>query len=210
MENKGYFIIDGSHLFASIFDLQRKLPEFKGKKLDVSRFSEALIRKWSLNIRGIIRCIIYVKKGERRVEEFLHTGDISKPGIKSHWRIKECGQSIPSIPDSELQKISQKYRDHFLRAEKGVDIQLACDSLLLASSNKASNFVFLLNDRDYIPLLEALHGLGSNIYLTELSDKIKMQKSLIELADMYLTLDGELDAMFGITKQSQSVPKQTL
>lgn len=210
MENKGYFIIDGSHLFASIFDLQRKLPKYKGKKLNVSRFSEALVRKWSLNIGATIRCILYVKKGERRVQELLHTGDISKPGVKSHWRIKECGQSIPSIPDSELQKISQKYRDHFLRAEKGVDIQLACDSLLLASNSRASNFVFLLNDRDYIPLFEALHGLGSNIYLTELSEKIKTQKSLIELADMYLTLDGELDAMFGITDQSQTVQEQTL
>lgn len=210
MENKGYFIVDGSHLFASIFDIQRKLSRYKGKKLNVSRFSEALIRKWSLNVRGIIRCIIYVKKGEKRVQELLHTGDISKPGVKSHWRIKECGQSISSIPNSELQKVSQKYRDHFLRAEKGVDIQLVCDSLLLASSSKASNFVFLLNDRDYIPLFETLHGLGSNIYLTELSEKIKIQKSLIELADMYLTLDGELDAMFGITEQSQSVPEQTL
>lgn len=210
MENKGYFIIDGSHLFASIFDLQRKLPKYKGKKLDVSRFAEALIRKWSLNIGVTIRCIIYVKKGERRVQELLHTGNISMPGIKSHWRIKECGQSIQSIPDTELQKISQKYRDHFLRAEKGVDIQLACDSLLLASNSKASNFVFLLNDRDYIPLFESLHGLGSNIYLTELSEKIKIQKSLIELVDMYLTLDEELDAMFGIAAEPQSAPEQTL
>ncbi len=107
MDNKGYFIIDGSHLFASIFDLQRKLPKYKGKKLDVSRFSEALIRKWSLNIGVTIRCILYVKKGEKRVRELLPTGYISKPGVKSHWRIKECGQSIPSIPDSELKKISK-------------------------------------------------------------------------------------------------------
>ena len=67
-----------------------------------------------------------------------------------------------------------------------------------------------MNDRDYIPLFEALHGLGSNIYITELSEKIKIQKSLIELADMYLTLDQELDTMFGITQEPQSSPEQTL
>lgn len=210
MENKGYFIIDGSHLFASIYDIQRKQSKYSDKKLDLSEFYLALLRKWGIEMIKPIRCIIYVKKDEQRVSDMLHTGDISKPGVKNRWRIKECGQSISSIPATELHKISQKYRDHFMRAEKGVDIQLACDSLLLASNNKASNFVFLLNDRDYIPLFEALHGLGSNIYLTALSEKIKIQASLIELADRYLALDEELDAMFGIIKQSQVVPEQTL
>jgi len=210
MDNRGYFIIDGSHLFASIFDLKRKITKYADNKLIISAFAEALMRKWSLHIGTMVRCVIYVKKGEKRVTEMLDIGDVNTPGEKSHWRIKECGQSVPSIPDSELQKIDQKYRDHFLRAEKGVDVQLVCDVLSLASNGRASNFVFLVNDRDYIPLFESLQSLGANVYLTELSTKLNMQKSLIDLADRYLTLDEELDSLFGVKVQKQEVPTQTL
>lgn len=210
MENRGYFIIDGSHLFASIFDLQRKITTYKDKKLIVSIFSEALMRKWSLHIGAMVRCIIYVKKGEKRIQQLLEIGSTNIPGNKSHWRIKECGQSIQSIPQTQLQKIDSRYRDHFLRAEKGVDIQLTCDTLMLAASGKASNFIFLVNDRDYIPLFESLQQLGANVYLTDLSAKLKMQKSLIDISDKYLTLDDELDAIFGVSQQEQNVPEQTL
>src|SRR5579872_6482394 len=209
MENRGYFIIDGSHLFASIFELQRKETKYKGKKLIVSKFTEALTRKWSLHIGNIVRCVFYIKKGDTRIAQLLEVGSTSTPGEKSHWRIKECGQSIRSVPEKELQKISLKYRDHFLRAEKGVDIQLTCDTLLLAMTAKASNFVFFVNDRDYIPLFESMQSLGSNIYLTELSSKLKIQSSLIDLADRYLTLDDELDSIFGVSTPPQNAPTQS-
>lgn len=210
MDNRGYFIIDGSHLFASIFELQRKEAKYKDKRLIVSKFAEALMRKWSLHIGNVVRCIFYIKKGEARITQLLDVGATSVPGEKSHWRIKECGQSIRSIPESELQKIRPEYRDHFLRAEKGVDIQLTCDTLLLSMNARASNFIFFVNDRDYIPLFESIQSLGANIYLTELSSKLKVQKSLIDLADRYLTLDDELDTIFGVSTPSQNVPTQSL
>lgn len=210
MDNRGYFIIDGSHLFASIFELRRKNANYKNTKLNVGKFSEALMRTWNLNIGSMVRCIIYVKTGEKRIDELLDLGAVDKPGEKNHWRVKKCGQTIQSIPDEELQKIDEKYRDHFLRAEKGVDIQLTCDTLMLASNARASNFVFLVNDRDYIPLFESLHSLGANIYLTELSSQLQLQESLIDLADKYLTLDSELDNMFGLSSADQKVPEQVL
>lgn len=111
----------------------------------------------------------------------------------------------------EVPKKWHKYRDNFRRPEKGVDIQLVCDTLLLALNGKASNFVFFLNDRDYLPFFEALHGLGANIYITELSEKNPPQESLRDLSDLYLTLDDELDFIFGITKkEKQSIPLQSL
>ena len=131
------------------------------------------------------------------------------PGEKDHWQIKECGESIRAIPEDELQKISFQYRDHFARAEKGLDTKLTCDALLFVANNRASNIVFLVNDRDYIPLFEAIQDLGGNIYLTALDGSQEIQKGLANLCDKYLVLDNELDNIFGIERQLVLSPMQT-
>lgn len=201
MEDRGYFIIDGSHLFSSIHELWRTKPEFKDRKLDIGRLTEALKRKWSIYIGGIIRIVYYFKQNDKRLKAMLVIPETDMPGKKDHWQIKECGEGIKSIPDEELQKISEQYRDHFIRAEKGLDIKLACDVLILVSSGRASNIVFLVNDRDYIPLFEAIQYLGGNVYLTALDRNQKVQKGLANLCDKFLTLNDELDNIFGIIRQ---------
>lgn len=87
-----------------------------------------------------------------------------------------------------------------MRAEKGLDIKLACDVLTLVSSGRVRNIIFLVNDRDYIPLFEAVQDLGGNTYLTALDSSQKIQKGLANLSDKFLTLDNELDNIFGITE----------
>ncbi len=201
MENRGYFIVDGSHLFSSIYELRRTKSEFKDKKLDIGRLTEALMRKWSIYIGETIRIVYYFKQNDRRLKTMLIVPETDLPGKKDHWQIKECGESIKSIPEEELQKISEQYRDHFIRAEKGLDIKLACDVLIFVSSGRASNIVFLVNDRDYIPLFEAIQYLGGNVYLTGLDSSQKIQKGLANLCDKFLTLDDELDNIFGIIRQ---------
>jgi len=208
MENRGYFIIDGSHLFSSIHELQRTKQEYAGKKLNINIFTEALMRKWSLWIGSTIRVVYYFKQNDGRLRTMLDIPETDEPGKKNHWQIKECGESIDAVPEEQLQKLDAKYRDHFARSEKGLDGKLICDVLMLVASDRASNIVFLVNDRDYIPLFESVQALGGNTYLTALDSAQRIQKRLANLADKYLTLDLELDSIFGVVRQPlQSEPQ---
>ena len=207
MENRGYFIIDGSRLFSSIHEIWRTKPEFKDKKLKLDLLTEALKRKWSLYVGAIVRVVYYFKKNDGRLKTMLEIPETDSPGQKDHWQIKECGESIKAIPDDELQKISAQYRDHFARAEKGLDIKLTCDILVSIASGRSSNVVFLVNDRDYVPLFEAIQYLGGNVYLTALDRSQEVQKGLANLCDRYLTLDDELDNIFGVVRKSNQQPE---
>jgi uncharacterized LabA/DUF88 family protein len=205
MDNRGYFIIDGSRLFSSIHEIRRTRPEFKDKKLKLGLLTEALMRKWSLYVGSTIRMVYYFKKNDKRLKTMLDIPESHYPGEKNHWQIKECGEGLKAIPEEELQKIDPQYRDHFARAEKGLDTKLTCDVLVFVASGRASNIVFLVNDRDYVPLFDAIQYLGGNAYLTALDGSQNIQKGLANLCDKYLTLDDELENIFGVVgKQTQT------
>lgn len=209
MDDRGYFIIDGSRLFSSIHEIWRTKPEYKDKKLKLDLLTEALMRKWSLHVGVTIRVVYYFKKKDQRLNTMLEIPKSDCPGAKNHWQIKECGESVHAIPEEELQKIDAKYRDHFARAEKGLDTRLTCDVLMSVAAGKSSNVVFLVNDRDYVPLFDAIQYLGGNVYLTALDSAQNIQKGLANLCDKYLTLDNELDNIFGIVR-SPDVAHETL
>ncbi|TRZ53650.1 MAG: NYN domain-containing protein [Dehalococcoidia bacterium] len=187
-----------------------KKPEFKDKKLKLNLLVEALMRKWSLYVGATIRIVFYFKKRDHRLQTMLEIPESHSPGSKDHWQIKECGESIGAIPEEELQKIDAKYRDHFARAEKGLDTRLTCDALLAVVNGRASNIVFLVNDRDYVPLFDAIQYVGGNTYLTALDSSQNIQKGLANLCDKYLTLDDELDNIFGITRIPLIVAEEPL
>ncbi len=210
MDNRGYFIIDGSHLFSSIHEIRRTHTEYHDKKLNISLLTEALMRKWSLWVGSTIRIVYYFKQNDNRIKTMLVVPEADEPGKKNHWQIKECGEPIETVPDEELQKLSPQYRDHFARSEKGLDGKLICDVLMLVASGKATNIVFLVNDRDYIPIFEAVQALGGNTYLTALDSTQKIQKKLAKLSDKYLTLDSELDSIFDINRQTVSAEQHVL
>ena len=210
MDNRGYFIIDGSRLFSSIHELQRTKPEYSGKKLSIPLLTKFLMLKWSPYIGATIRIVYYFKQNDNRIKTMLDIPEVDEPDKKDHWRKIECGIPIKSIPDEELQKIDSKYRENFSRQEKGLDSKLICDVLLLVANGKASNIVFLVNDSDYLPLFESVQALGGNTYLTALDSSQKIHKKLASLADKYLTLDSELDQIFGVVRQAQQPEPQVL
>jgi len=210
MDERGYFVIDGSHLFSSVHELQRTKTEYAGKKLSIPLLTEALMRKWSLWIGTTIRVVYYFKQNDNRLKTMLDIPEADEPGKKDHWQIKECGESIDAVPDEQLQRLDAKYRDHFARQEKGLDGKLICDVLMSVANGKSSNIVLLVNDRDYIPLFESIQALGGNTYLTALDDSQKIQKKLAKLADKYLTLNSELDAIFGVVRQPPQPGPQVL
>lgn len=210
MDDRGYFIIDGSHLFSSIHELQRTKPEYIGKKLSIPILTKSLMLKWSPWVGATIRVVYYFKQSDKRIKTMLDIPDVDEPDKKNHWRKIECGIPIKNIPEEELQKLDSKYRECFPRSEKGLDSKLICDVLMLVANGKASNIVFLVNDSDYLPLFESVQALGGNTYLTGLDSSQKIQKKLANLADKYLTLDLELDQIFGVVRQLPQAEPQVL
>lgn len=196
---RGIKVIDGSHLFASIAQVWRDHPELKDHKLRIDVLSDVLTTKWEIYTGPSIRTIYYFKKGNQRIKEMLDIPPASSPNMRSHWQINECAQSVTSIPEKEIAKLDPKYRDQFHKAEKGLDMELACDALQLVANGRTDAVVFLVNDRDYIPLFKAVQRLGSNAYLCALDAKQPIQRDLAEVADLYLTLDDNLNAIFGYT-----------
>jgi len=209
MDKRGYFLIDGSHLFSSIFAIRRKRQKFKNRKLNISVLSRVLMNKWAFDVEPAVRATFYFKKGDSRLKTMLKIPKTNKPGEKNYWQIEECAEGLKAIPEKYLQKLPKKYRDQYKR-EKGLDVKLACDALILISSGKAQNIVFLVDDRDYIPLFRAVQYLGANVYLTSLSGTPNIQEKLTDCCDRYLTLDDELDSIFGITKKESKQRQQII
>lgn len=194
---RGVQVIDGSHLFASINSVWRDHPELKNHKLKINVLTRAMVGVWAQYTGPTIRTIYYFKKGDKRIETMLSIPSASSPNLRSHWQINECAQSVKTIPASEIAKVDSKYHDQIHRSEKGLDMELACDVLQLAATGKIDAIVFLVNDRDYLPLFRTLQRLGANAYLISLDSKQAIQKDLVNLADLYQTLEDNLNEIFG-------------
>ncbi|TAH33194.1 NYN domain-containing protein [Candidatus Saccharibacteria bacterium] len=193
----GYFYVDGSFLFASIERVKRAHTELKDSKLNISELSGELSQLFNSNISQSIRVNFYFRKADPRIKTMLTIPSIhNAPG---HWRIIECGTNLKGqkiLPSEVIDTLPAEYRDTFPRAEKGVDMELACDALLLAAGGKVNSFVFVINDRDYIPLLQSIQRLGANTYIAGLDIRQKVQDDLLKFADRYLTLESNLNRIF--------------
>jgi len=193
----GCYYVDGSYLFASIERIKHDHPELKDCKLNIAKLALHLQTQFGSNFHSSLRVVYYFRTKDPRIKEKLTIPPIH--GQRGHWQIKECGtnvKGIKPIPATILDKLPEKYRDLYPRAEKGLDMELACDALLLAAGGRVECFVFIINDRDYIPLLNSIQRLGANTYLAGLDAKQKIQDSLLNLADRYVTLESYLHEMF--------------
>ena len=75
-------------------------------------------------------------------------------------------------------------------------MRLACDALSTAAMGRITDFLFMLDDRDYIPMLEAIQRFGCCTYLTTLDDQ-PPNKMLLDIADRYLPVSKQqLDRLF--------------
>src|SRR4051812_37256921 len=127
---KGIVVVDGSRLFAEIFDIRRTRSK-PSAKCNLAELSSMLHHVWRSNLGEYVRTTYYFKQQDKRIQDMLTLGT-----VRDHWGIVECGISLSAIPDEELAKLPPKYRDHFPRSEKGVDIKLACDCLSLAATGR--------------------------------------------------------------------------
>jgi len=62
--------------------------------------------------------------------------------------------------------------------QKGVDIQMAVDALTMAYRNYYDTGLFLLADRDFIPLIEAVKNAGKKTYLFNYVGKTPLELTL--------------------------------
>src|SRR6266852_1199649 len=160
-----YMFFDGSSLITQIRQLQGKDGRFKGHKLQpldlVTYFDEAVITD-GLGT-AYKRAVFYFAKGDSQVEQFLDLPSRKTPGLVRDVEFRFCGRKIAGSAPSEewLETVPDEFRERCQRSEKGVDIEICCDALHLASAKLMDRLLLLTNDSDFVPLCRMLKQLGA-------------------------------------------------
>lgn len=185
-----YFFIDGSALTAQIRQLQRAEPTFRGRKLCPKKFVGHLMRSL-LELHGgeYKRAIFYFPKGdETSIEEYLDMPDLKKPGDVRDIHFKFCGEKLKKSSEFEKfveENVPSHFSDRFGKSEKGIDIEMCCDGLKLASAARVERQFLLSNDRDFIPFCRTIKEFGANISIIHLSKFVNPNLGLLKEADSY-------------------------
>lgn len=198
---ENYFFIDGSALIAQVREVQKTEKSFRGRKLDpiklIEYFQEAL---FILGSEAYKRAVFYFPKGETTLSEYLVMPNIKKPGLIRDLSFKYCGEKLKgsaAFSKFVLEKVPSKWRGRFTKSEKGVDLEICCDALKLASMGKIERLFLLTNDDDFVPLCKAIKEFGANISLIQLSDIIAPNESLLAETDSYDVVPlANLQSMF--------------
>jgi uncharacterized LabA/DUF88 family protein len=185
-----YFFIDGSALCAQIRVLQREDRSFEKRRLIASKlieyFCESLV---ILGAGDFKRATFYFPKGDEiAIQDYLVIPEFKKPGTVRDIHFKFCGQKLKgSAQFTEFveSNVPAKWRDRFSKSEKGVDIEICCDALKLASASRMERLFLFTNDDDFLPLCRTLKEFGANISIIQLTDLVAPNTSLVSDVDSY-------------------------
>jgi hypothetical protein len=185
-----YFFIDGSALTAQIRQLQRAEPIFRARKLCPQLFLQHFMYTLrDLHAGEYKRATFYFPKGdETAIEDFLHMPDHKKPGSIRDLNFKFCGHKLKKSVEFDKfveESVPSKFHDRFAKSEKGIDIEMCCDALRLASSSRIERLFLLSNDGDFIPFCRILKEFGANISILHLSEATLPNGDLLREADSY-------------------------
>jgi uncharacterized LabA/DUF88 family protein len=109
------------------------------------------------------------------------------------------------------EEVPPQWKDRCVKSEKGVDTEICCDALRLASLGKMDRLFFFTNDRDFIPLCKTLKEFGVNVSLIHLSKFTNPNKLLISECDSYDIVNPEhLKTIFEIQKVISQPQPNTL
>jgi len=159
------------------------------------------------------RAIFYFPVGdEAYVEDYLVMPDHKNPGEIRDIYFKFCGQKLKKSAEfNEFveTKVPPKFRDRFTKSEKGIDIEICCDGLKLASASRLDRLFLFSNDDDFVPFCRTIKEFGANISIIHLSQTINSNVSLLREADSYdVVPDVELQQMFlPIPKMAAPTPE---
>jgi hypothetical protein len=136
----------------------------------------------------------------------------SRPGEVRDMHFKFCGEKLKKsgVFDALVEAhIPDQFRDRVSKSEKGIDIEICCDALKLASASEIDRLFLLTNDRDFIPLCKTLKEFGANISLIHLSKATNPSVELLKEVDSYDLVPFEaLQAMFLPVPQTPPPPPQ--
>ena len=101
-----------------------------------------------------------------------------------------------------------KFKNHFSKSEKGIDIEICCDAFKLASASRLDRLFLLTNDDDFIPFCRTMKEYGANVSIIHLSDKVTRNISLLREADSYdIVPEIQLQEIFlPVLLQQQDAP----
>jgi hypothetical protein len=136
--NKNYFFIDGSALSAQIRYLWRSNPTFRNRKLCPRHFISYFVNALpELTGGSYKRATFYFPEGDQAsVEEHLRMPDHGRPGEIRDLHFKFCGHKLKKSAEFDKfveERVPQKFQGRFSKSEKGIDIEICCDALRLAS-----------------------------------------------------------------------------
>ncbi len=211
-----YFFIDGSALTAQIRQLRREDPSFKDRKLCPKLLTEYFMRALrELHGGSYKRVTFYFPIGdEAAVEEYLVMPDHKVPGEVRDIHFKFCGQKLKrSAEFTEFveTQVPAKFQHRFSKSEKGIDIEICCDALKLASGSRLERLFLFTNDDDFIPLCRTIKEYGANVSLIHLSETANQNLSLLRETDSFdVVPKSELQQLFlpiPSTPAPQTVPQ---
>jgi|SRR6266852_1212576 len=200
--NANYFFIDGSALTAQIRQLQRAEPTYRERKLCPREFlTHFMMSLQHLHGGSYKRATVYFPQGdEAAVGEYLRMPDHQHPGEIRDLHFKFCGQKLKKSAEFDKfveESVPSKFQSRFAKSEKGIDIEMCCDALRLASAARLERLFLLTNDGDFIPLCRTLKEFGSNISILHLSAATAPNAELLREADSYdVVSTNALNAMF--------------
>lgn len=131
------------------------------------------------------------------------------PGLVRDVHFKHCGEKLDRSVAYEKwleDEVPPEWKDRCVKSEKGIDIEICCDALRLASMGKMDRLFLITNDRDFIPLCKTLKEFGVNVSLVHLSAFTNPSKLLVDECDSYDVVNTEhLKAIFGIKEEVKEV-----
>jgi len=200
--NANYFFIDGSALSAEIRVIRRVDPKFESRKLCPILLLRYFMRNLSdLHGNSYKRATFYFPTDDEvNVAKHVAIPDHSNPGEIRDLHFKYCGQKLKRTKDfNEFveTQVPDKFRNHFSKSEKGIDIEMCCDAFKLASSARLDRLFLLTNDEDFVPFCRAIKEFGANISIIHLWDDKRRNISLLREADSYdVVADSQLHEVF--------------
>lgn len=197
-----YFFIDGSALMAQIRALRRARPIFEERKLCMRRFIKYFMTAVrDLHAGEYKRAIFYFPNGdESNVANHFEIPNAKNPGEVRDIHLKYCGHKLKKSEEFQRfveESVPEQFQGRFAKSEKGIDIEICCDALRLASVGNIERLFLLSNDSDFVPLCRTLKEFGANISLFHLTEIVPANLDLLHETDSYDVVKSEaLQHMF--------------
>lgn len=144
--DQNYYFIDGSALSAQVRTLWKNEAKFDWRRLDPLKFIKYVQLSFpELGSANYKRAEFYFPQGERDLNAYFIIPKTTIPGLIRDVHFKYCGEKLDRSAAYEkwLETVPPQWKDRCVKSEKGIDIEICCDALRLASSGKMER-LFLL------------------------------------------------------------------